>query len=446
MTNNQLSAGQPLPAALRRPDWRAFRTGLPLALAFASFLYSLACVLSQGRLPTDLGQTALRALLLGACWWAVLPLLWQGSRRFAAESFAGPAAFAGPETPAGSGSQPASANASATATTTSDRAGTKGRPPAARRVVQLLAVTALALLLAASAEWLLHRAFGIRAVDADSYGLLAEWLRHLHRRLPLALAIAAGLLWWQQGPGRRGTEPAGEGGEKHAAVRSEGVDGVLTRGWMANPEQDSRMERLAVPGVAPESGDADATALAGAAGVAVAATAGAVADGVAAGPDAAACPIDARSSVAAGTCPQALPARWTLNTLLPAMTGTGRCPVPLARVLVLKAAQNYVELQLTDGRQLLLRSTLRELLASLPAEHFRQVHRSWVVRLDAIDSVLPRRHVRLHGGQTVPLGRLYEAALRAPVMVSGTADSAYLHKHLRAVSSSAVAPTGTTAE
>ncbi len=443
MTNNQLSAGQPLPAALRRPDWRAFRTGLPLALAFASFLYSLACVLSQGRLPTDLGQTALRALLLGACWWAVLPLLWQGSRRFAAESFTGPAAFAGPEMLAGSGSRPASANPATTVASSADRTGTKRRPPALRRVVRLLAVTALALLLAASAEWLLHRAFGIRATDADSYGLVAEWLRHLHRRLPLALAIAAGLLWWQQGPGRRGVELVNDSETMRATVGGAGVDGVLAAERKARPERDSRLEQVAFARPA----DDDVTTCPAVAASPVEASGSADANK----PFGASRSGEAGIAAAVSICPEAQPAspHWTLNTLLPAMTGTGRCPVPLARVLVLKAAQNYVELQLTDGRQLLLRSTLRELLACLPAEHFRQVHRSWVVRLDAIDSVLPRRHVRLHGGQTVPLGRLYEAALRAPVLARSTADSAHLHKHhkhLRAVSSSAGASAGTTAE
>jgi DNA-binding LytR/AlgR family response regulator len=60
--------------------------------------------------------------------------------------------------------------------------------------------------------------------------------------------------------------------------------------------------------------------------------------------------------------------------------------VPVAEVIYLEAADKYVRVVTACGEHL-LRSSLRELLPRLPADQFWQVHRSTVVRAEAIATV-----------------------------------------------------------
>lgn len=60
--------------------------------------------------------------------------------------------------------------------------------------------------------------------------------------------------------------------------------------------------------------------------------------------------------------------------------------VPVAEVIYLEAADKYVRVVTANGEHL-LRSSLRELLPRLPAGQFWQVHRSTVVRAEAIATV-----------------------------------------------------------
>lgn len=60
--------------------------------------------------------------------------------------------------------------------------------------------------------------------------------------------------------------------------------------------------------------------------------------------------------------------------------------VPVAEVIYLEAADKYVRVVTGSGEHL-LRSSLRELLPRLPADQFWQVHRSTVVRAEAIATV-----------------------------------------------------------
>lgn len=60
--------------------------------------------------------------------------------------------------------------------------------------------------------------------------------------------------------------------------------------------------------------------------------------------------------------------------------------VPVAEVVYLEAADKYVRVVTASGEHL-LRSSLRELLPRLPADQFWQVHRSTVVRAEAIATV-----------------------------------------------------------
>ena len=86
------------------------------------------------------------------------------------------------------------------------------------------------------------------------------------------------------------------------------------------------------------------------------------------------------------------------------------------------AQANYVELK--DGsRSFVLRDTISGFHARLDPQRFLRIHRSAIVRLDAIREVEPlasgRYRVSLHSGQRLVSGRSYRDALRVALGFSG---------------------------
>ena len=69
--------------------------------------------------------------------------------------------------------------------------------------------------------------------------------------------------------------------------------------------------------------------------------------------------------------------------------------VPVADVLYLQAADKYVRVVTAEGEHL-LRTPLKDLLPQLDAGQFWQIHRSTLVRADAIDSVQRDEAGKLH--------------------------------------------------
>lgn len=72
--------------------------------------------------------------------------------------------------------------------------------------------------------------------------------------------------------------------------------------------------------------------------------------------------------------------------MLQASVGQALRMVPVEQVLLLEAADKYVRALTRDGQELWLRTPLKELLERLDGETFWQIHRSTVVRADAIAS------------------------------------------------------------
>lgn len=91
--------------------------------------------------------------------------------------------------------------------------------------------------------------------------------------------------------------------------------------------------------------------------------------------------------------------------------------VPLQDVLVLQAADKYVRMLTATGEHL-LRTPLKELQPQLDAQQFWQIHRSTLVRADAIDWVqrdeAGRLHLRVRGlAETLPVSRLHAHLFKA---------------------------------
>ncbi len=83
-------------------------------------------------------------------------------------------------------------------------------------------------------------------------------------------------------------------------------------------------------------------------------------------------------------------------------------------ILYLRAADDYAEAVLADGRELLVTMTLARLLATLPPR-FVRVHKSYAVNRGRVAGVAPRpgggRVLSLSDGSEVPVGRAYAGAV-----------------------------------
>ena len=91
--------------------------------------------------------------------------------------------------------------------------------------------------------------------------------------------------------------------------------------------------------------------------------------------------------------------------------------LPLAEVLFLQAADKYVRVVTAAGEHL-LRTPLRELLPQLDAAEFWQIHRSTVVRADAIEQIerdeAGKLHLSLRGSaERLAVSRLYAHLFKA---------------------------------
>lgn len=60
--------------------------------------------------------------------------------------------------------------------------------------------------------------------------------------------------------------------------------------------------------------------------------------------------------------------------------------IPIADIHYVEAFKNYLELNVLDGRHV-IRSTMKDFIAILPADHFLQTHRSFVVNIKKIDEI-----------------------------------------------------------
>jgi len=88
--------------------------------------------------------------------------------------------------------------------------------------------------------------------------------------------------------------------------------------------------------------------------------------------------------------------------------------VPMAEILAISSAGNYVEFVLRDGRKPLMRSALTTIESELAPHGFVRVHRSWLVNGAALTGLRPDGsgdYTVEIGELNVPLSRRYPEAL-----------------------------------
>jgi hypothetical protein len=111
---------------------------------------------------------------------------------------------------------------------------------------------------------------------------------------------------------------------------------------------------------------------------------------------------------------QSVPAVASAPTTFDIRDGAKLTRVPLADILAVSSAGNYVEFALADGRKLLMRRPLSAVESDLAGRGFVRTHRSWLVNEKAVTGLNPEGSgdygVSL-GGLNVPLSRRFPDAL-----------------------------------
>ena len=121
------------------------------------------------------------------------------------------------------------------------------------------------------------------------------------------------------------------------------------------------------------------------------------------------------SVASTGTIPTTVAA--TKLTVIQASVGPTIHMIPISDVLYFEAADKYVRV-VTEQRDYLIRTALRELLPQLDAQRFWQIHRGTVVRADAVATAVRdesgKVHLSLHGHRDrLVASRLYAHLFKA---------------------------------
>jgi two-component system response regulator LytT len=97
--------------------------------------------------------------------------------------------------------------------------------------------------------------------------------------------------------------------------------------------------------------------------------------------------------------------------------------IEIAQILFIRAADDYSELHLADGSELLSEKSLAALEGLLPSD-FLRVHRSYIANMSHVARLrtTPREALITADGAVVPVGRMYREAVRERVM-GGVAGS-----------------------
>jgi hypothetical protein len=115
--------------------------------------------------------------------------------------------------------------------------------------------------------------------------------------------------------------------------------------------------------------------------------------------------------------PAEVPAGTPLSPLL-VSKGADQCLIRIEDIQHLSASGNYVDIR-ARGQNYLLRSTLSDLEAQLPAGEFVRIHRSHIVRVSEIERIRVERSgsgaVRMRDGGELAISKAYRAQLRGPL-------------------------------
>jgi two-component system LytT family response regulator len=80
--------------------------------------------------------------------------------------------------------------------------------------------------------------------------------------------------------------------------------------------------------------------------------------------------------------------------------------IDLREIEYVEALEDYVKIHLTNNKPVLTLMTLKSVLEKLPADKFKRIHRSYIVPISKVQSILNRK-ARLASGAELPISNNY---------------------------------------
>jgi two-component system, LytTR family, response regulator len=85
--------------------------------------------------------------------------------------------------------------------------------------------------------------------------------------------------------------------------------------------------------------------------------------------------------------------------------------IPLNEIEYIESLEDYIRIHLVDSKPVLTLMPLKKALEKLPAEKFKRIHRSYIVAVDKVNSVLNRK-VRLNSSAELPVSDSYAGFIK----------------------------------
>jgi DNA-binding LytR/AlgR family response regulator len=96
--------------------------------------------------------------------------------------------------------------------------------------------------------------------------------------------------------------------------------------------------------------------------------------------------------------------------------------VSFDEILFVEADGEYLKIHMNNDRELLVFKRLKSLLQELPGNRFKQVHRSYIIHVDQIESI-DFHEVSFKGNKMVPVGKTYKTAIEQILLGNSTSIS-----------------------
>src|SRR5436190_18713511 len=85
--------------------------------------------------------------------------------------------------------------------------------------------------------------------------------------------------------------------------------------------------------------------------------------------------------------------------------------IPLNDIEYIESLEDYIRIHLVNAKPVLTLMPLKKVLEKLPAEKFKRIHRSYIVAVDKVNSVLNRK-VRLSSSIELPVSESYAGFIK----------------------------------
>ncbi|MFC0775946.1 LytR/AlgR family response regulator transcription factor [Terrimonas alba] len=85
--------------------------------------------------------------------------------------------------------------------------------------------------------------------------------------------------------------------------------------------------------------------------------------------------------------------------------------IPFADIEYIESVEDYIKIHLSNARPILTLMPLKKVLEKLPADKFRRIHRSYIVAIEKVNSILNRK-VQLSSSTELPISDSYSSFIK----------------------------------